>query len=66
MQFEQMKIEYKTEEIYRYLFSYTKYKHIYVTTYRLGSNEGKSYETLAEEILMLAEYGADLCDVSGT
>ena len=53
-------------EIYRYWFSYTKDKHIYVTNYRLGTNEGKYDETLAEEILMLSEYGADLCDVSGT
>lgn len=65
MQFEQMKSEYKTEEVYRDLFSYTKDKPVYVTNYRYGTNEGKSDEELADEILMLAEYGADLCDVMG-
>ena len=65
MQFERMKSEYKTEKIYRDLFTYTKDKPVYITNYRLGENEGKTDETLADEILKLAEYGADLCDVMG-
>ena len=65
MQFEQMKNEYKTEEVYRDLFSYTKDKPVYVTNYRHTTNEGKSDEMLADELVKLAEYGADLCDVMG-
>ncbi len=65
MQFERMKSEYKTEKIYRDLFTYTKDKPVYITNYRSGENEGKADETLADEILKLAEYGADLCDVMG-
>lgn len=65
MQFEQMSSEYKTEAIYRDLFSYAKDKPVYVTNYRYAKNEGKSDEQLAEELLELAEYGADLCDVMG-
>ena len=65
MQFEQLKNEYKTEEIYRDLFAYTKEKPVYVTNYRHISNEGKTDDELADELIKLAEYGADLCDVMG-
>ena len=65
MQFEQMDSEHKTEAIYRDLFSYAKDKPVYVTNYRYAKNEGKSDTQLAEELLQLAEYGADLCDVMG-
>lgn len=65
MQFEQMKPEYRTKEVYRELFSYAKDKPVYVTNYRLRSNAGKSDEKLAEEMLELAECGADLCDIMG-
>lgn len=65
MQFEQMKSEYRTKKIYRDLFSYTKDKPVYVTNYRSGRNEGKSDDELAQELLELAECGADLCDVMG-
>ncbi len=36
-----------------------------MTNYRIRENEGKSDETLAEELVNLASYGADLCDVMG-
>ena len=38
---------------------------IYATNYRVGSNEGKSDDELAEGIVQLAECGASLCDVMG-
>ncbi len=65
MQFEQMKPEYRTKEVYRDLFLYTKDKPIYVTNYRGGKNEGKSDTQLAEELLELADCGAELFDVMG-
>lgn len=65
MQFEQMKDEYRTKAVYRDLFSYTKDKPIYVTNYRFAFNEGKTDDMLAEELLELADCGADLCDVMG-
>ena len=65
MQFEQLMPEYKTKEIYEELFAYTKDKPVYVTNYRHTTNEGKTDEELAKELIDLAEYGADLCDVMG-
>ena len=65
MQFEQLMPEYKTKEIYEELFAYTKNKPVYVTNYRHTTNEGKTDEELAKELIDLAEYGADLCDVMG-
>lgn len=65
MQFEQMKSEFRTKEVYKDLFSYAKDKPVYVTNYRSGHNEGKSDDTLAEELLEFADCGADLCDVMG-
>jgi len=64
MQFCRMKSEYRTEEVYRELFEYASPYPIYVTNYRdRGSNEGKSDDILASELLTLAECGATLCDV---
>ena len=65
MQFEQMKTEYRTKKVYNDLFSYAKDRPVYVTNYRTEKNEGKSDEQLAEELLELADCGADLCDVMG-
>ena len=64
IQFERMNPEYRKEEVYKDLFSYTD-KPIYVTNYRSCNNEGKSDEILSEELLELAGYGATLCDVIG-
>ena len=36
-----------------------------MTNYRFAKNEGKSDEQLAEELLELADCGANLCDVMG-
>lgn len=65
MQFERMKPEYRSKNVYKKLFSYSENKPVYVTNYRTGNNEGKTDEILAEELLELSECGADLCDVMG-
>ncbi len=65
MQFEKMQEEWRHSDIYKELFSYAKNKPVYVTNYRLGNNEGKTDEILAEELLELASCGATLCDVMG-
>ena len=65
MQFCRMKPEYRTEKIYRELFSLASPLPTYVTNYRYGYNEGKSDDELAEGILELADCGATLCDVMG-
>lgn len=64
MQFERLEPEYRNKEVYKELFSYTD-KPVYVTNYRMGKNEGKTDEVLAEELLELADCGATLCDVMG-
>ncbi len=65
MQFEQLEERYKTEYVYRELFSYAKGIPTYATNYRNGLNVGKNDDTLAEEMLKIAECGAELCDVMG-
>ena len=65
IQFEQMLPEYRTPEVYRDLFSYAKGRPSYVTNYRDRQNGGKSDDALGDELMELAECGADLCDVMG-
>ena len=65
MQFCRMKEEYRTPETYRDLFAFASPYPTYVTNYRGEENKGKSDETLAAELLELAECGATLCDVMG-
>ena len=66
MQFEQLELAYHNEQTYRRLFSASAPLPVYVTNYRGGLNKHeKSDETLAEELLVLAECGATLCDVMG-
>ena len=64
MQFERLKPQYRNTETYKELFAYND-KPVYVTNYRVGENEGKSDEVLADELLTLADCGATLCDVIG-
>ncbi len=64
MQFEQMKKEYRNKAVYKELFTYTD-KPVYITNYRMGKNEEKTDDVLAEELIELAECGATLCDVMG-
>ena len=65
MQFERMKPEYRTRQVYCDLFTYAKEKPIYATNYRGAYNNGKTDDMLAEELLELADCGADLCDIMG-
>lgn len=64
MQLEKLEKKYRNPEVYKQLFAYSE-KPVYVTNYRDTHNEGKSDETLAEELLELADCGATLCDVVG-
>jgi len=64
MQFERLLPEYRRREVYEELFSYTDMP-VYATNYRVNENNGKSDETLAEELLELSQCGATLCDVVG-
>ena len=65
MQFEQLLPEYKTDEILKGLFEYAKDLPVYFTNYRFGTNEGKSDEVLANELVHLAELGGSLADMMG-
>lgn len=65
MQFCRIKKEYRNRDTYTSLFSSVEGLPIYVTNYRDGENEGKDDDTLASELLELAECGATLCDVMG-
>lgn len=65
LQVESLNPEFKTEEIFKKLFSEMRGKPCYVTNYRTGSNRGKSDEALGEELLALASYSHLLCDVMG-
>lgn len=65
MQFEQMYPQFRKPEIYKELFTYAPEKPVYVTNYRIAENEGKTDEQLAQELLELADCGADLCDIMG-
>ncbi len=65
IQFEQMLPEYRTPEVYRDLFSYAKGRPSYVTNYRGTQNNGKSDDELSDELVELAECGAELCDIMG-
>ena len=64
IQFERIKNEYQNKKTYKELFSYTD-KPTYVTNYRSWENGEKSDETLAEELLEIADSGATLCDIMG-
>jgi 3-dehydroquinate dehydratase len=65
MQICQLQPEYRNRDVYRRIFSCTEGKPIYATNYRIAKNEGKSDETLAQELLELAECGATICDMMG-
>lgn len=65
IQFEQMLPEHRNPEVYRDLFGYAMGRPSYVTNYRGGQNGGKSDDRLGDELVELAECGADLCDLMG-
>lgn len=64
MQFERLECEYRNKDVYKELFSYTD-QPVYVTNYRMGKNEGKTDDVLADELLEIADCGATLCDIMG-
>ena len=65
LQWECIKDEHRTIDNFKKLISEMQDRPCYVTNYRKGSNKDKSDEELAEEMLVLAENGATLCDVMG-
>lgn len=65
IQFERLRPEFRTGEVYRQLFARTDGRPVYVTNYRSAQNRGKTDDMLARELLVLAGCGADLCDVMG-
>ncbi len=64
LQVEKMLPEDRNKETYQKLFAAMK-KPVYVTNYAHTVNEGKSYDELAEHLLLLAGSGATLIDVMG-
>lgn len=65
IQIERMSKEYRNADTYREIFSYAKGLPFYVANYRKVSNEGKTDDELAEELLEMADCGATLLDVMG-
>lgn len=65
VQFESLLPEYKNKETIKELFDYAGELPVYFTNYRFLENEGKSEETLAEELVEYASLGGTLCDVTG-
>ena len=66
MQFCKLKQEYRNTETYKELFAKASPLPVYVTNYREHeSNKCKSDDTLAKELIEIAECGATLCDVMG-
>ena len=63
MQIEKLLPEYRSPEVYRDLFSYAGELPVYYTNYRERANLGKSDETLATELIELAECGGSYADV---
>ena len=62
---QQIKAEYRSAKTWSRLFAAAEGRPVYVTNYRSGENQGRSDEDLAEELLLMADAGADLCDVMG-
>jgi 3-dehydroquinate dehydratase type I len=65
IQLEQLESRFKSADTYKELFAYAKEKPLYVTNYRYAENDGKTDRRLAEELLEIADCGADLCDMMG-
>lgn len=66
IQLERLKREYKTEDVYKQIFSSCSGHPIYITNYRGYQNEGLSDEQITEELLKALKCGATLCDVMGS
>lgn len=64
IQLETLRAEERTDEVYKRLFSLYPLP-TYVTNYRFRSNDGKSDDVLAEELVGIASCGATIVDVMG-
>ena len=65
IQFESLPKEMRTPEVYKEIFANAGGLPTYVTNYRHGSNEGKTDDQLADELVELVGYGATLIDIMG-
>ncbi len=65
VQLSSLKQEYKSDETLKSIFSAAGDKPVYVTNYRGATNEGKSDEILADELLHTLSLGATLVDIMG-
>ena len=65
LQVEALNEEYKNEDNFKRIFAEFGDKPVYVTNYRKRSNEKKSDDELAQEMLYFSKNGATLCDVMG-
>ena len=63
VQFCQFLPEYRNEQTYRRIIEAAGNLPLYATNYRLCVNADAPYETLADELILLARCGATLCDV---
>lgn len=65
LQVEKLENCYHNSESYKKIFEHMQGKPVYVTNYAHTSNQEKTYDEIAEELVGLAESGATLCDVMG-
>lgn len=65
LQIECLKSEYHNPDTYKRLFAEMQDRPCYATYYRVRSNEGKTDEQIAAELVKIAESGATLIDVMG-
>ena len=65
IQFESLDEKYRNPEVYKKLFAAAGGLPTYVTNYRHRSNEGKTDDQLADELVELVECGATLADIMG-
>ncbi len=65
LQLEQLERQYHTPEIFKEILSHMNGLPAYVTNYRYAMNYGLSDESLADELVLAAECGAELIDVTG-
>lgn len=65
LQVESLEKQYQNKETVQAIFKEMQGKPVYVTNYRVANNAGDSDEQLAQGMLNLADWGADLVDVMG-
>lgn len=65
LQLEVLDKEYRNVKTYNKIFDAMGDKPVYITNYRKGSNEGKTDDELAKELLEIVDCGATLIDVMG-